>query len=144
MKQFRTFGDIVLRRRKELKLTQSELAGRIGCQPNYIVYLEKGERRPSDRTVRKVADALGVDRGELYLAANPQVREFLHVDDDNTVLRDELPDGLAALTEDGDLRAALHITDEEIDVVSGVRLEGRVTTARQYASLILMMRYVFA
>jgi transcriptional regulator with XRE-family HTH domain len=143
MKEQESFGDILFRRRKELGLTQSQLASRIGVQPNYIVYLEKGERRPSDRTLRRVAEALGLDKGDLYLAANPQVREFLDVDEDNRVNRTELPEGLKALAEDQSTRAALTITDDEIERVACFRFHGRATTAGQYASLILTMRYVF-
>lgn len=144
MKQGDTFGEILFRRRKELNLTQSQLASRIGVQPNYIVYLEKGERRPSDRTIRRVAEALGLDKGDLYLAANPQVREFLSVDDGNRVSRSDLPDGLRELAESQALRQAMEIRDEEIEMVANLRLPGRVTTARQYAAIILTLRYVFA
>jgi len=125
-------------------MTQSELAKRIGVQPNYIVYLEKGERKPSDRTVVKIADALDLNRGEIYLAANPQVRQFLNVDDGNTVVRDALPGGLRRLSADEELRARLDITDDEIAAVAGVRFNGRVTTAEQYLTLILVMRDIFA
>lgn len=142
--QYDTFGQILFRRRKELRLTQSQLARQIGVQPNYIVYLEKGERRPSDRTVRKVADALGLDRGEMYLAANPQIREFLEVNDDNQVDREELPDGLQALLEDVELSAQMGITDDEVALVQHVRFAGRSTTKQQYLSLILNIRYIFA
>jgi len=142
--QYDTFGQILFRRRKELRLTQSQLARQIGVQPNYIVYLEKGERRPSDRTVRKVADALGLDRGEMYLAANPQIREFLEVNDDNQVDREELPDGLQALLEDIELSAQMGITDDEVALVQHVRFAGRSTTKQQYLSLILNIRYIFA
>jgi transcriptional regulator with XRE-family HTH domain len=139
-----TFGSMVLRRRKELGLTQSDVAQRVGVQPNYIVYLEKGERRPSDRTVLRMADALGIDRGDLYLAANPDLREFLSINDGNEVQLAEMSGGLRALTDDQELRGRLAITDAEIETVSGLRLRGRVTTPAQYAALILSVRYIFA
>lgn len=142
--QARTFGKMILRRRKELRLTQSQLAKRIGVQPNYIVYLEKGERKPSDRTVRKIADALGLDKGDLYLAANPQVREFLHIEEGNKVSRDQMPDGLQALLEDEALCERLAVTEDEIDAVASLRLPGRATKPEQYLSLILTIRYLFA
>lgn len=142
--QFETFGQILYRRRKEMSLTQSELARRIGVQANYIVYLEKGERRPSDRTVRRVADALGLDPAEMYLAANPQIREFLDVDEAFRVQADELPEGLADLIDDVELCEAMGITDDEIALVSHVRFAGRATKKQQYLSLILNIRYIFA
>jgi transcriptional regulator with XRE-family HTH domain len=139
-----TFGSMVLRRRKELGLTQSDLAQRVGVQPNYIVYLEKGERKPSDRTVLRMADALGIDRGDLYLAANPDLRDFLTISDGNEVRLADKSSGLRALTDDRALRDRLSITDQEIDAVAGLRLPGRVTTPDQYAALILSVRYIFA
>ncbi len=125
-------------------MTQSQVAGEIGVQPNYIAYLEKGERKPSDKTVRKVADALGLNKADLYLAANPQVREFLTIDDRNQIVRDEIPDGLRALAEDTGRRGTLEVTDAEIDAVAKLRLNGRVTSPDQYLALILTLRYVFA
>lgn len=143
MRKHATFGELLLRRRRELKLTQSQLAARIGCQPNYIVYLEKGERRPSDRTIRNVAEATGLDKADLYLAANPQVREFLTLDEDRALVREQLPEGLDALAADGRVRSVHSITDEEIDLLSSLRMNGRATTAEQYLTLVLTMRYVF-
>lgn len=139
-----TFGTMVLRRRKELGLTQSDLAQRVGVQPNYIVYLEKGERKPSDRTVLKMADALGIDRADLYLAANPELRDFLKISDRNEVVLSDMPAGLAELAGDAELRTRLKITDDEIASVAGVHMRGRVTTASQYLTLILNMRWIFA
>lgn len=144
MRSDETFGSMVLRRRKELSMTQSELAQKVGVQPNYIVYLEKGERKPSDRTVLKMADALGIDRADLYLAANPELRDFLKISDDNAVQLAELPSGLRDLSADAALRERLKITDAEIETVAGVRMRGRVTTAEQYVALILNMRWIFA
>ena len=143
MRSHATFGSMVLRRRKDLTMTQSELAQKVGVQPNYIVYLEKGERKPSDRTVLKMADALGIDRADLYLAANPELRDFLKIGDDNAVQLAELPSGLRDLSADTALRERLKITDAEIDTVAGIRMRDRVTTADQYVALILNMRWIF-
>lgn len=139
-----TFGSMVLRRRKELGMTQSDLALKVGVQPNYIVYLEKGERKPSDRTVLRMADALGLERGDLYLAANPELREFLTISDTNEVHLNEVPAGLKALTEDTVLRERLAISDDEIASVRGLHIRGRATTAAQYTALILNLRWIFA
>ena len=143
-KSSETFGSMVLRRRKELGMTQSDLAQRVGVQPNYIVYLEKGERKPSDRTVLRMADALGLDRGDLYLAANPELRDFLTISDSNEVKLNEVPAGLKALAEDTLLRERLAITDEEIAAVQGLHIRGRATTPAQYLTLILNIRWIFA
>ncbi|MCA9537853.1 MAG: helix-turn-helix transcriptional regulator [Myxococcales bacterium] len=144
LRRHESFGEILYRRRKELGLTQSVLAARIGVQPNYIVYLEKGERRPSDRTVRRMAEALQLDAGDLFLAANPQVREFLRLDQPPETRNAELPVGLQALIEDTETCVRMGVTEDEIALASQLRLSGRVTNARQYLALILAMRYIFS
>ena len=83
-------------------------------------------------------------RLDLYLAANPDLREFLIINDGNEVQLAEMSGGLRALTEDHELRGRLAITDAEIETVAGLRLRGRVTTPAQYAALILSVRYIFA
>ena len=138
-----SFGTLLRGRRLSLGWTQSKLAQAIGVQPNYIVYLEKGSRRPSDKTVSRLAEALELDRGELYLAANPQIRDFLRFDEDRVVARDTLPTGLKALRDDAATRARLGITDDEIAMCAGVHVNGHATEPEQYATFIQMARYIF-
>ena len=114
------------------------------CSSDLIVYLEKGERKPSDRTVLKMADAIGIDRADLYLAANPELREFLKINDTNEVQFTDWPTGLRDLANDAALRARLNISDAEIETVSGLRMRGRVTTVEQFVTLILNLRWIFA
>src|ERR1700691_2177535 len=73
----RTFGEILRRRRRELDLTQGELAQTIETSTPYVGLLESDQRHPSDAIVSKLADALGLDRGELFFLANPDTREML-------------------------------------------------------------------
>lgn len=44
------YGEFVRRRRKELKITQGELAKRLNLSTDFISRIEKGERTPSVRT----------------------------------------------------------------------------------------------
>ncbi len=145
--QHKTFGQILFARRKQLGMTQSQVAGEIGVQPNYIVYLEKNERKPSAKTVRKVADALGLDRATLYLAANPQVREFLTINQHGEVERDEIPEGLRMLMGENPtakaMRNLLSISEEELMRLQGVGFTDRSTNIVQFVVLILVMRYIF-
>jgi transcriptional regulator with XRE-family HTH domain len=43
----------------------------------FVGHLETGHRRPSEKTIAKLAKVLGLDRRELFLLANPDTREFL-------------------------------------------------------------------
>src|SRR5260370_14482893 len=67
----RSFGEVIRRRRRQLNLTQEEVARRIKTSVPYIAHLEVGKRHPSERVVIKLADALGLDRVELFFLANP-------------------------------------------------------------------------
>jgi transcriptional regulator with XRE-family HTH domain len=60
-------GREVRRLRRELGLSQEELAERSGLHPNYIGGIERGERNFGVRTFFKLANALGVHPSELFL-----------------------------------------------------------------------------
>ena len=59
------FRDNLRRIRLEHFLSQAELARRSGVHALTITRLESGKTSPSTRTVRALADALGVSPGEL-------------------------------------------------------------------------------
>lgn len=54
-------GQIIKKRRKELKLTQSTLALLSQVGINTIVSIERGSKSPSLETLLKVADVLGLE-----------------------------------------------------------------------------------
>ncbi|MBA2534029.1 MAG: helix-turn-helix domain-containing protein, partial [Rubrobacter sp.] len=72
------FGDLLRRQRDSAGLTQESLAERTGLTPQAISLLERGERRrPQRYTVRKLAEALGLEGRELAefeSAARPSAR----------------------------------------------------------------------
>jgi predicted ATPase/DNA-binding XRE family transcriptional regulator/Tfp pilus assembly protein PilF len=55
-----SFGPWLKERRKELGLTQRDLALRVGCSPVTIEKIESGERRPSKQVAELIADTIGV------------------------------------------------------------------------------------
>ena len=71
------FGDAIRAKRRELDLTQDELAARIKISTPYIGHLESGKRHPSDKIVTKLAEALGLDNRELFLLANPHAEALI-------------------------------------------------------------------
>jgi transcriptional regulator with XRE-family HTH domain len=72
-----TLGTILRRRRRQLELTQQQVAQRVGVRANYVGYLERDMRRPSTSVLVKLAKVLDLDREELFFLANPQVRSFI-------------------------------------------------------------------
>lgn len=47
--------------RTNANLTQSEMAQRVGVTQNYIWMMEKGDRAPSDRTIKDICREFSVD-----------------------------------------------------------------------------------
>lgn len=73
----KNFGRAIEERRHDLGLTQEMVAKKVGVKANYIGYLERGMRHPSQKVVEKLSGALKLDPLDLYLLANPKVRSLL-------------------------------------------------------------------
>ncbi len=61
------FGKRVRELRKEMRLSQEELAERANLHHTYIGGVERGERNPSLKSIKKIADALGVELEALFI-----------------------------------------------------------------------------
>lgn len=73
----KSFGRVIKDRRRELSLTQETVAKKVGVKANYIGYLERDMRHPSQKVVEKLSTALKLNAQDLYLLANPKVRLLL-------------------------------------------------------------------
>jgi transcriptional regulator with XRE-family HTH domain len=69
-------GKEVRRRREELGLTGAQLAARAGMAPSAVSQIETGKRSPSSASVIKLAQALGVEAGELFPLEQPRLPEL--------------------------------------------------------------------
>src|SRR5271167_1320127 len=74
----RNFGQVIRERRRQLDLTQEEVARRIKTSTPYVGHLESGKRHPSDKIVSRLAEVLGLDRRELFFLANPRAQALLN------------------------------------------------------------------
>ena len=57
---FMTFGEHVVLHRKQLKMSQDDLAKKVGTSAPIIGRYERDEIKPSIETAKKIADELGV------------------------------------------------------------------------------------
>lgn len=73
----RTFGQVIRERRRQLDLTQEEVARRVKTSTPYVGHLESAKRHPSDKIVTRLAEVLGLDRRELFFLANPRAQALL-------------------------------------------------------------------
>ncbi len=62
-------GRILKQQRVTIPLTLQELAAKSGVSPSHLGRIERGERFPSARILRKIAKPLGFDEGELFTLA---------------------------------------------------------------------------
>ena len=60
-----TFGERVTLHRKQLKLSQHDLAGKVGTSAPIIGRYERDEIKPSIETAKKIADELRSEMGGL-------------------------------------------------------------------------------
>ena len=79
----RSFGQVLRDRRRQLDLTQEEVARRIKTSTPYIGHLESAKRHPSDKIVTRLAEVLGLDRRELFFLANPRAQALLSPESDS-------------------------------------------------------------
>jgi len=62
-------GEIIRRQRVMISLTLGELATRSGVSSSHLGRIERGERFPSARILRRIAKPLGFEENELFALA---------------------------------------------------------------------------
>lgn len=75
LKPEQAFGELLRELRRERGWSQERLAEAAGCTRPYISYLETGKYGPTLTMLFQLADALGVDPGELVGRVHDRLRE---------------------------------------------------------------------
>jgi transcriptional regulator with XRE-family HTH domain len=133
-KEGNPFAQFIRSRRRGLDLTQDEIARRIGTTTPYVGHLESGKRHPSEKVVVKLADALGVDRAELFLLANPQAEAILS----KPAQSNESP--WDEFRKDKRTQRIHNVTPEEMALLSRVDMMGRVRSSRDFLFILNTVR----
>jgi transcriptional regulator with XRE-family HTH domain len=121
-------GSIIKTQRENFRLTQRELARKLGVKASHVAYIEGGLRRPSLSLVSRLAETLGLDKQKLLFMTYPEAR-FLVTQPPKA----EPVDPNAAWEEFAGNRAMLSahsITPDELKVLRQVSLLGRITAPR--------------
>jgi transcriptional regulator with XRE-family HTH domain len=134
-----TFGELIRDRRRQLDLTQEEVAREIETSIPYIGLLESDKRRPSDAIVSKLADVLGLDRGELFFMVNPAAKELLQSQQTQAA-----NSAWEEFRNDERLRRVHKITPQELEILSRVALMGEVRTVRDFVYILNTVRQALA
>jgi transcriptional regulator with XRE-family HTH domain len=130
-----SLGRLLRQRRRQLELTQQEVAQKVGVRANYIGYLERDMRRPSTSVLVKMAKVLDLDRQELFFLAHPQVRTFL-----DTEAPDPKQSAWQAFRTNKRLHTRHGITAKEIKVLEAVASLGRVQSTRDFLFVLQSIR----
>jgi transcriptional regulator with XRE-family HTH domain len=129
------FAQHIRSRRRALDLTQEQIAHRIGTTTPYVGHLEAGKRHPSEKVVVKLADALGIDRAELFLLANPQAEAII-----TQPAEASHESAWEEFRKDKRLHRIHNITPEEMGLLSRVEMMGRVRSCRDFLFIINTIR----
>lgn len=130
-----SLGSILRRRRRQLDITQQDIAQRVGVRANYVGYLERDLRRPSTDVLMKLAKVLDLDKEELFFLANPQMRTLIG--------REGARRGSNAwdlFRSDKRLHTRHSITREEIKALGAIAQLGQAATPRDYLFILQAIR----
>jgi transcriptional regulator with XRE-family HTH domain len=129
------FGEVIRAKRRELDLTQDEIAARIKISTPYIGHLESGKRHPSDRIVSKLAEVLGLDNREMFFLANPHAQALISE-----------PAGVEGSSweqfqKNEKLQRIHNVTQAEMQILSHVALMGDVQSPRDLIYILTTIRH---
>jgi len=132
----RSFGQVIRERRRQLDLTQEEVARCIKTSTPYVGHLESGKRHPSDRILNRLAGALGFDCRDLFFLANPRAHALL-----NPAPAANSSSAWERFKSDEQLRRIHHISNEEMDMLSRAALLGEVREPRDFIYILNTVRH---
>ena len=130
-----TLGAVLRQRRRQLDITQQDVAKQVGVRANYIGYLERNMRRPSTSVLVKLGKVLDLDHQELFLLAHPQMR---------AVITPENPSSARSAWDEFRSDKRLHtrhnITRGELDVLKTTSRLGAARSSRDYLFILQAIR----
>jgi transcriptional regulator with XRE-family HTH domain len=131
----RNFGQVIRERRRQLDLTQEEVARRIKTSTPYVGHLESAKRHPSDKVVTRLAEVLGLDRRELFFLANPRAQALLNPEPET-----KTSSSWEEFKKNEQMRRIHNITSEEMDMLSQVALLGDIRAQRDFIYILQTVR----
>jgi DNA-binding XRE family transcriptional regulator len=129
------FAHVIRNRRRQLDMTQEEVARRIGASVPYIGHLEGKKRHPSAKVVIKLARVLGFEPRELFLLANPQTERLISQQTGSAG-----SNAWDVFSRDENLRKAHNITDREMEALSRVAFMGEVRSQSDFIFILNSIR----
>ncbi len=139
----RGFAALVHDRRRELRLTQDEVARHIGVHPNYVGYLEKGSRKPSAATLESLCALLNLDRRKILVSLHPRFKDVaIHAVDGPAGQAYSTP--LETLRRDRALRRRYRVSEQDLRNLARLDVFGEVHDVSDYLRFLNLMRDIVA
>lgn len=129
------FGQLIRDRRRQMGMTQEELALQINTSTPYIGHIEAGKRTPSDEILTRLADVLSFDRRELFFLANPNARALF-----TPKQPAQAHSAWEEFRRDENLHRLHQITAREMHTLSQVALMGEVRSSRDFIYILNTIR----
>ncbi len=129
------FGAVIRARRRQIDLTQEELARRIRTSVPYVGHLETGKRHPSEKIVTRLAEVLGLDSRELFFLANPRTKRLISRNQESNG-----DSAWGAFRQDEAFRKIHNITEQEMQALSGIALLGEARSPRDFLFILNTIR----
>ncbi len=123
-----TLGSVLKDRREFLRLTQRELAAKLGVKASHVAYLENGRRRSRrSRCCTACPTVMGLDSETIFLLAHPEAKELITPRDGGLAAK-RPENAWRNFLKDRSLIARHEIKPSEMRVLKQVNLLGRVTS----------------
>jgi|HubBroStandDraft_6_1064221.scaffolds.fasta_scaffold767392_1 transcriptional regulator with XRE-family HTH domain len=133
-----TFGPLLRQRRRDLGLTQRELAFRLGVKAAHIAYLEANRRRPSLSLLSRLVKELGL-KEELFRLAHPEAYQLINIERQSAQFNGTRNAWLRLIADKAFL-ARHAIKPPELRVLSRVNLLGEIKTRLDYLFVLNSIR----
>lgn len=135
----KTLGSVLRARRRDLQLTQREVAAKLGVKPAHIAYLELDHRRPSLSLLGRIAEVLDLDRERLILLSHPEARSFI-ANAQKTEPTRHKDQAWRDFKRNKTLLARHKINKKEMRILSQVALLGRIVAPRNFLFILNSIR----
>jgi transcriptional regulator with XRE-family HTH domain len=136
----KTLGDVIRKARTDARLTQRDLARQVGVKASHIAYIENNRRRPSLSLLRRLADALQLNRRELLLLAHPEAKYLLGRDESGSARPRLRYDAWRRFASNRPLLREHNVTRAELRVLKQVSLLEDISSPRHFLFILNSIR----
>ena len=134
----KTLHEVLTRARRELGMTQRELASQVGVKPSHIAYIENGKRKPSLRLATRIADALGLNPRELLFLFHPELKYLVGASDNPRPTKKT--DSFQRFASNRALLKRHQVTRAELSLLKQVSLLEPVSSSQHFVFILTSIR----